>query len=95
MCDIHILTNDSVKDLAGQSVGTMYDGLELITLHFPSIGRANGSSDDKLGSLPVISGLVPWVHLFFLSFFYSKWEPPQIVWVVPSDVAEQSIAKPL
>lgn len=91
MCDIHILTNYSIKALAGQSGGTMYDRLELITLHFPSIDRANGGSDDKLGSLPVISGLVPSARLFFLSFIPN--ENPQIVWM-PSDVAEQSIAKP-
>lgn len=73
MADIDILTNYSIKDLAGQSMGMMRDGLELITLHFPSIARANGSSRDKLGSLPVISGLIPSVFSFFFS---SKQEPP-------------------
>lgn len=68
MAGIDILTNYSIKDLAGQSTGTMYNGLELITLHFPSIGRANGSSDDKLGSLPVIFGLMPSIFSFFFFF---------------------------
>jgi len=70
MADIDTLTNYSVKDLAGQSMGMMYNGLELITLHFPSIGRANGSSSDKLGSLPVIFGLLP-------SFFLPPPPPPK------------------
>lgn len=65
MADIDILANYSIKELAGQSVGTMYSALELITLHFPSIGRANGSLDDKLGSLPVIF----WAHAFHFFFF--------------------------
>lgn len=72
MADIDILTNYSIKDLAGPPMGTMRDGLELTTLHFPSIARANGSSGDKLGSLPVIFGLNP---SFFSICFSSKQEP--------------------
>lgn len=72
MAAIDILANYSIKELAGQSVGTMYSGLELITLHFPSIGRANGSLDDKLGSLPVIS----WAHAFHFFFFFPPDETP-------------------
>lgn len=76
MAAIDILANYSIKELAGQSVGTMYSGLELITLHFPSIGRANGSLDDKLGSLPVIS----WAHAFHYFFFFSlQTRPPQTI----------------
>lgn len=75
MAAIDILANYSIKELAGQSVGTMYSGLELITLHFPSIGRANGSLDDKLGSLPVIS----WAHAFHYFFFFpSRRDPPRL-----------------
>lgn len=73
MAAIDILANYSIKELADQSVGTMYSGLELITLHFPSIGRANGSLDDKLGSLPVIS----WAHAFHY-FFFSSRDPPRL-----------------
>lgn len=73
MADIDIVTNYSVKDLADQSMGMMYNGLELITLHFPSIGRANGGSDDKLGSLPVTFGLIP--SIFFQLFFFQTRTP--------------------
>lgn len=86
MADIDILANYSIKELAGQSVVTMYSGLELITLHFPSIGRANGSLDDKLGSLPVIS----WAHAFHYLLFSLQTRPPQTIrwkWM-PSDVGE-------
>lgn len=92
MVDIDILTNYSIKDLAGSSMGTMCDGLELITLHFPSIARANGSSGDKLGSLPVIFGLNP---SFFFLFVFLPNKNPQTVWWkwMSSAVGEKSNAE--